>query len=57
VTVWDVAGKKKHAGLKGHAGRVRAVAFLPGGKKLVSASADGTVLVWEFEKLVKGRGV
>jgi hypothetical protein len=29
---------------------------LPAGKKPVSASADGTVLVWEFEKVVKGRG-
>jgi WD40 repeat protein len=56
VTVWDVAGKKKHAALKGHPGRVRAVEFLPGGKKLASASADGTVMVWEFEKVVKGRG-
>jgi hypothetical protein len=35
---------------------VRAVGFLPGGKELASASADGTVLVWEFEKVVKGRG-
>jgi WD40 repeat protein len=51
-----VAGKKKQAGLKGHPGQVRAPAFLPGGKKLVSASADGTVLVWEFEKVVKCRG-
>jgi WD40 repeat protein len=56
VTVWDVAGRKKHAGLKGHAGQVRALAFLPGGTKLVSASADGTVILWESEKLVKGRG-
>ena len=56
LTIWDVAGKKKHVGLKGHSGRIRALAFLPGGKKLVSASADGTILVWDFEKLVAGKG-
>jgi WD40 repeat protein len=55
VTVWHVAGRKKYAGYKGHPGRVRALAFTPDGKALVSASADGTVLLWDFAKAVKGK--
>ena len=54
VTVWDVAGRKKYAGYQGHPGRVRALAFTPNGKTLVSASAEGTVLLWDFAKMVKG---
>ncbi len=55
VTVWEVAGKKKHAERKGHSEPIRFLAFTPGGKKLVSASADGTLLAWDFAKLVKGK--
>ena len=50
-----MAGRKKHAGYQGHPGRVRALAFTPDGKTLVSASADGTVLLWDFARLVKGK--
>jgi WD40 repeat protein len=55
LTVWHVAGRKKYAGYKGHPGRIRALAFTPDGKTLVSASADGTVLLWDFAKVVKGK--
>jgi WD40 repeat protein len=53
VVVWDVAGTKKHVGLKGHPAAVRQVAFTPDGRRLVSASADGTILVWDFADAVK----
>ncbi|HEY7311633.1 MAG TPA: hypothetical protein VH643_19875 [Gemmataceae bacterium] len=33
----------------GHRDRVNALAFSPGGDRLASASADGTVLVWKVE--------
>jgi WD40 repeat protein len=33
--------------LKGHAGRVFAVAFTPGGERLFSGGEDGKVLVWD----------
>jgi WD40 repeat protein len=55
VTIWDVAGKKKHAELKGHTSHIRAVAFTPDGKTLISASADGAVLLWDFATAVKAR--
>src|SRR5262249_48852531 len=55
VTVWDVAGRKKYAGYTGHPGLVRALAFTPDGRTLVSASADGTLLLWDFAKVLQGK--
>jgi len=40
-----VDGKERFA-LKGHTGPVHDLAFLPGGNRLASASADGTARVW-----------
>lgn len=55
LTIWDVAAKKKHAALQGHAGPIRLLAFTPDGKKLVSTSADGTLMLWNFAKLINGK--
>jgi WD40 repeat protein len=38
-------GKEAHA-LKGHAGTITSVAFLPDGKSVVTVSLDGTARVW-----------
>jgi WD40 repeat protein len=46
VRVWDAATGKELAHLRGHRGDVTAVAFLPNGRGLVSASVDTTILVW-----------
>ena len=46
VKVWDADGKLI-AKLAGHAGGVRAVAAKPGGRWVISASADGTVKLWD----------
>ena len=35
--------------LQGHAGRVNAVALTPDGQRVVSASDDGTLKVWDLE--------
>jgi len=36
--------------LEGHAGAVNAVAVTPGGRRVVSASDDQTLKVWELER-------
>jgi WD40 repeat protein len=47
ITAWDVAtGRqlKRFTGLRGHA---TGLEFTPDGKRLVAASSDGTLLVWD----------
>jgi WD40 repeat protein len=34
--------------LRGHTNHVTALAFLPDGRRLVSANADATSLIWEI---------
>ena len=46
VALWDLESEEKIAQLEGHAAYVSAVAFTEGGKVLLSASDDGTVLAW-----------
>jgi WD40 repeat protein len=55
VVIWDLAGKKLHSRHKGHPARVERLAFTPDGKKLISASVDGTILVWDFARMVQAR--
>jgi WD40 repeat protein len=53
IHLWDLlTGKQVHV-LQGHTGIVNAVAFTAHGKKLVSASDDTTVLVWDMTKIAR----
>ena len=50
VMVWDVANGKLTRTLDGHRGMILALAFDRAGKRLATASADTTVLIWDMSK-------
>ena len=45
--VWEIAGRKEIAILKGHKNRIVSAHFSPNGKKLVTASWDRTARIWD----------
>ena len=47
ILVWDAATGKQRFKLRGHEGGVRALAFSPNDRWLVSASYDGTIRYWD----------
>jgi WD40 repeat protein len=49
VRLWDPITGQVMLVLDGHAQRVNAVAFSPGGQTLASASHDGTIKLWHGE--------
>ena len=52
IALWDLTSGEKLTTLDGHTNRVQTLAFSPDGKTLVSASGDGTVLVWDWDEVL-----
>ena len=48
IKLWDAQTGRERATLKGHTGFVASVAFSPDSQRLVSASADQTIKVWDI---------
>lgn len=46
VRVWDARDGRLYATLLGHAGTITSAGFSPDAKRVMSASADGTIRVW-----------
>jgi hypothetical protein len=49
LSVWDLPEQSEARRLVGHTEEVYGVAFVPGGSRLVSGAADGTVRLWDAE--------
>ena len=47
--MWDVGGGRELRTLTGHSDSVMAAAVTPDGHRVVSASIDDTVRLWDFE--------
>jgi WD40 repeat protein/tRNA A-37 threonylcarbamoyl transferase component Bud32 len=54
VRLWDAAGGKERARLRGHRAHVTGVAFAPDGKRLASSGGDRLVLVWDVARALAG---
>ena len=53
IELWNLATGDKFTTLKGHTGQVETLIFSPDGKTLVSTGTDGTILVWDWDKIIK----
>jgi WD40 repeat protein/serine/threonine protein kinase len=45
--VWDVTNRPEELALRGHTGGLQKIAFLDGGRRLLTVSSDRTVRVWD----------
>lgn len=50
IWIWDLASKRKlFKPLSGHSQWIPTLAFSPSGKRLVSGSADGNIIIWDTD--------
>ncbi len=52
IQLWDVASGQDLGALPGHAWGIPSLVFSHDGKILASGSGDGTVLLWDWEKII-----
>ena len=57
VRVWNAADGTPLKTLRGHAGQVRAVAFLPDSRRLVSAGHDGQIKLWDVDDYTETQAI
>jgi WD40 repeat protein len=56
VDLWGVAAGRNLASLPGHRGRIQRVMASPDGRLLATAGSEGSVLVWDVPRLLRGAG-
>ena len=52
IQLWEVDTGEDLGTLSGHTAKIETVAFSHDGKTLASGSADGTVLLWDWDKII-----
>ncbi|MDE0638761.1 MAG: WD40 repeat domain-containing protein [Candidatus Poribacteria bacterium] len=56
IQLWDVTAGRKLLTLTSHPKRIETLAFSHDGKTLASGSQDGTVLLWDWDKILEKTG-
>ena len=54
IELWDMTTGEKITTLNGHTSIVETLVFSPDGKTLVSTGHDGIILLWDWDKAIKG---
>ncbi len=54
IELWDLTTASKLTTLEGHTAPVQTLVFSQDGKTLVSTGQDGTILVWDWDEVLKG---
>ena len=46
MKLWDLRNGRQPRVFRGHAGPVHSIAFLPDGRRVISAGQDGVIRIW-----------